>query len=138
MALIGIAEKGYADIELTLTGAGGHASMPGSQTLLGEFSTAISRVQARPLSTQLTEPMRQMLTTLAAESNVAARLSFSNLWLFNPLIMQKFTQGAATHAAIHTTFAPTTMFASNTANVLPHQVRAIIVIWRWRLTGSCR
>lgn len=126
VALIGIAEKGYADIELTLTGSAGHASMPGSRTLLGDLSTAISRIQAQPLAARFTEPTLQMLMTLAPESEVVSRLSFTNLWLFKPFVMQKFEQMPATHAAINTTLAPTQMFASDRPNVLPPQVRAII------------
>ena len=126
VALIGVAEKGYADIELSLAGSGGHASMPGQRTLLGDLSHAISKLQASPLAARLTLATRQMLVTLAPDAHALARLSFTNLWLFKPLVMHQFAQSPATHAAINTTFAPTQMFASDAPNVLPDQVRANI------------
>jgi len=126
VALVGIAEKGYADIELTLSGTGGHASMPGPTSLLADMSRAIVRLQANPMPATLTTATRDMLTSLAAEADHPSRLVLANLWLFEPLILRQFAQGNATHAATHTTFAPTQMFASEKVNVLPNTVTARI------------
>lgn len=126
VALIGIAEKGYADIELSLSGSGGHAAMPGQHTLLGDLSHAISTLQDNPLTPELIPPVQQMLEVLAPDAHVLARMSFSNMWLFKPLILRQFAQAPATHAMINTTFAPTQMFASDAPNVLPDTVTANI------------
>ncbi|NIM04057.1 MAG: M20/M25/M40 family metallo-hydrolase, partial [Armatimonadetes bacterium] len=46
VALIGVAEKGYMSVELTVESAGGHASTPPRQTAIGILSAAIHRIEA--------------------------------------------------------------------------------------------
>ncbi len=126
VALIGVAEKGYANIELTLLGEGGHASMPGGRTLVGQLAAALTRLENQPMPSRLTPPIERMLQTLAPESKFTNRVIFSNLWLFRSTVVNRFRRSAATHAAVTDTFAPTRLFASDKVNVLPHQVRAQI------------
>jgi carboxypeptidase PM20D1 len=49
VALIGIAEKGFLNVELIATGEGGHSSMPPRQTAVGILSAAIARLQEHPM-----------------------------------------------------------------------------------------
>lgn len=128
VALIGIAEKGFMNVELMLEGDGGHASMPGRQTLVGRMAEALACLESEPMPARLITPTIQMLRTLAPESDLSSRIVFSNLWLFRPIVLRKFLQQPATHAAVSSTFAPTRLFAGSTINVLPNQVRADINI----------
>ena len=43
---IGMAEKGYVSVELTVHGAGGHSSMPPRHTAIGVLSAAVARARA--------------------------------------------------------------------------------------------
>jgi len=45
-ALIGIAEKGYLSLELSVETAGGHSSIPPTDTAIGIISRALLRLEA--------------------------------------------------------------------------------------------
>lgn len=45
VASIGMAEKGYVSVELTVDGTGGHSSMPPRRTAVGRLSAAIDRLE---------------------------------------------------------------------------------------------
>ena len=47
VALIGVAEKGYVTLELTVEAEGGHSSMPPKHTAIGVLSRAITRIEER-------------------------------------------------------------------------------------------
>ena len=56
IALIGIAEKGHADITVTATGQEGHASMPPKSTAAGILARAIRRIERRPPRPRMLPP----------------------------------------------------------------------------------
>ena len=47
-ALIGLAEKGYFTLELTVEGAGGHSSTPTRETPIGILAAAIAKLERKP------------------------------------------------------------------------------------------
>jgi len=47
-ALIGIAEKGYLSLQLSVETAGGHSSMPPEHTAIGTLTGALQRLQGAP------------------------------------------------------------------------------------------
>src|SRR5256885_5145531 len=49
VALVGIAEKGYISVELTVHAPGGHSSMPPAETAVGILSAAIQRLERHPM-----------------------------------------------------------------------------------------
>ncbi len=53
-ALIGIAEKGSAFVDLVATGRGGHASAPPARQVVGTLDPALTRVGKRPMPFTLT------------------------------------------------------------------------------------
>ncbi|VAW93275.1 hypothetical protein MNBD_GAMMA21-936 [hydrothermal vent metagenome] len=124
VALIGISEKGLLNLELSLEQKGGHASMPGKITAVGQMSRALQRLEENPLPARLTYPVVTMLSRLAHKAKVMNRLVLSNLWLFRYFVIKKFNQSPATHAAVNTTIVATQISASNKINVLPTTVTA--------------
>ena len=52
-ALIGIAEKGYTTLTLTVNLDGGHSSMPPTNTAIGLLSKAISKLEANPFPAKI-------------------------------------------------------------------------------------
>jgi carboxypeptidase PM20D1 len=126
LALIGVAEKGFCNYELTLEGAGGHSSMPPRHSALGNAATLITRIENNPLPPRLTPPVKQMLGNIAGEMGPAVRMAMANLWLFKPLLLGILEKSPITNALIRTTFAATMANASKAANVLPQKAQAII------------
>jgi carboxypeptidase PM20D1 len=126
LALIGVAEKGFCNYELTLTGGGGHSSMPPAHTALGNAARLIAAIEARPLPPRLTPPALLLLRAIAGEMGFAVRMAVANLWLFKPLILKILAGSYITNAMVRTTFAATMAQASEAANVLPQKARTVV------------
>jgi len=125
-ALIGIAEKGYLSLELSVETAGGHSSIPPAETAIGIVSRSLQRLEAAPFPARLSGPTRRMLEFLGPEMAWAKRLALANLWLFDPLVRKQLAASPLTNAAIRTTLAPTLFHAGVKENVLPTQASAVV------------
>ena len=126
VALIGIAEKGYVSLELTVHAAGGHASIPPDRTAIGILSRALDRLERSPLPSRLSAPIQSMFDYLGPEMAWSRKIIFANLWLFEPLVRRRFAQSPLTNAAIRTTQVPTLFEAGVKENVLPARARAVV------------
>lgn len=125
-ALIGIAEKGYATLDLSLTATPGHSSMPPKQSAIGIMSTALAKLDRQRMPARLQGTALEMLQTLAPEMNMTNRVVLTNLWLFKPLLLREFGKTPSTDALIRTTTALTIVNAGNQDNVLPGRVDATV------------
>lgn len=125
-ALIGVAEKGWLNLELTVSSPGGHSSAPPPHSAVGILSRAITRLEADQMPTRLTPVMRRTLEVLAPDMSLPARLALSNLWLTRPIVMAGLRRDWKAAAGIRTTTAATMISGSPKANVLPGQARAVV------------
>jgi carboxypeptidase PM20D1 len=126
VALIGIAEKGFANIELSVTSAGGHSSMPPKETVIGILARAIDRVEKTPMPARLDGGTAQLFDTLAPDMSFGMRAIFANLWLTRPLVLRRLAQQPTTNAGIRTTMAPTIVSGGDKDNVLASSARAVV------------
>jgi carboxypeptidase PM20D1 len=125
-ALIGIAEKGYASVELTAVSPGGHSSMPPPQTAAGIVAAAVAALESHPMPAALDGPMAQMFDRLAPEMPFWRRLPLWNRWLFDALIVGQLESLPTTNATLRTTTAATIIEAGVKDNVLPARARAVV------------
>ncbi len=125
-ALIGVAEKGYATVKLTLSGTGGHASMPEPGSAIGTMSAALVRLEKEQFKADLHGVARDMLETLAPDMQGVNHVLLSNIWLFKPLLEHELAKAGATNAMLRTTTALTLVHAGNKDNVLPGSIEASV------------
>jgi carboxypeptidase PM20D1 len=126
IASIGIAEKGYLSLELTIEMEGGHSSRPPAETSIGVLAAAIDRVEHRQMPARLSGAPRRELQMLAPYMPAARRWALSNLWLFGPFVVRTLASNPTTNAVVRTTTAPTIFQAGVKENVLPSKARAVV------------
>jgi carboxypeptidase PM20D1 len=126
LAIIGVTEKGFVTVELTVEMPTGHSSMPPATTSIGILAAAVDRLEHHPMPSRLTSMARQTFDTIAPELPFGKRLLVSNLWLFEPIILAAMTRQDAANASVRTTTAPTVFQAGIKDNVLPSTAHALI------------
>ncbi len=126
VALIGIAEKGYVSLELSVDGEGGHSSTPPPHTAIGILSAAISRIEEHQMPGGLKGAVRQLFDYVGPEMPFGRKLVFANLWLFKPLVERQLSSLPAMNAGLRTTTAVTVIEGGVRDNVLPTSARAVV------------
>ncbi|NLT15220.1 MAG: M20/M25/M40 family metallo-hydrolase [Clostridiales bacterium] len=119
-ALIGIAEKGMMNIELSVSSSGGHASSPKPHSPIGILSRACCRLENHPFKMHITESAAEMFDTLGRHSSFMYRIIFANLWCFGGILdtMSK-KKGGELNALLRTTVAFTQASGSQAPNIIP-------------------
>ncbi|MBS1241101.1 MAG: Gly-Xaa carboxypeptidase, partial [Gemmatimonadetes bacterium] len=136
VALIGVAEKGFVTLQLTVDAEGGHSSMPPRETAIGILSAAITRLEAHPFPARMTPAVQGMFASMAPATSGATRLALANLWLFKPVVIRRLLAEPQTASMLRTTTAPTIFHAGVKDNVLPQRATASV---NFRLlTGDTR
>ena len=119
-ALIGIAEKGMLNLEISYSGNGGHSSSPKPHTPIGKLSKACVRVEDHPFKFTVSDSTYAMFNSIARHSSFLYRMIFANLWLFGPVLsLIGRLSGGELNALIRTTCAFTQMEGSKGINVIP-------------------
>jgi carboxypeptidase PM20D1 len=126
IALIGIAEKGSATLQLDLETEGGHSSVPPRHTAIGIMAEAIHHLETNPLPGRIDGATQETLQALAPELPFPVRAAISNLWLFGSLVEAVLAGDPALDALQRTTTAVTMIEGGVKSNVLPSHVRATV------------
>lgn len=126
VALVGIAEKGYLSLRLSVELEGGHSSMPAAEGSIDLLSAALVRIKAAPLPARLELAPRAMLEALAPATDLGTRLVARNLWLLEGVLLQVMSGKPGPAATIRTTTAMTIFNAGTKDNVLPSRAEATL------------
>ncbi len=126
VALIGIAEKGFATLRVTAPHVGGHSSMPPKKTGVVTLASAITAISGKPFPLAIQGPVDKMLSSLAAKKGGVTKFAMANQWLFGPYLKGKIAATPAGAAMLHTTIAPTMLQGSPKENVLPQSANVLI------------
>jgi carboxypeptidase PM20D1 len=125
-ALIGVAEKASMTIELSVTAAGGHSSMPPNRTALGRLSRAVIALEDHQMPARLTPVTRALFGAVAAEMGFGARLAFANLAITEPVVLRALVADPKSASMVRTSTAVTMASGSPKENVLPIRATAIV------------
>lgn len=128
VALVGVTEKGYAEVRLTVRAEGGHGSSPPPQTAAGVVAAAVAALEAEQMPSRLTPTVRKMFLRTGREMPFIQRMPLANLWLFEPVLLRMLEGSPRGNAMVRTTMAATMLEGSIKANVLPTQARAVLNI----------
>lgn len=123
-AMVGVFEKGKADVKFTAKSTGGHASAPGKHTPIARLAAFANEVETHsPFKKKLLPEVAAMFRTLSGyASSFGLRLLLGNLWLFSPLLKAVLPAvSAQAGAMLRTTIAFTTQSGSDAYNVIPQE-----------------
>ncbi len=124
--MIGVAEKGYATLQVTAPSEGGHSSAPPKEIGSVNLAKAVLAIHKDQFPIELRGPGASMLEVLAAKAGGVPKMAIANRWLFTPQIKALVTSSPAAEAMFHTTIAPTMLTGSPKENVLPQSATALI------------
>ena len=122
-AMIGVFEKGKADVRFTARSDGGHASTPKPHSPIANLAAFVHDVEThRIFRRRLPKEVAAMFEALAPYASFPMKWVFGNLWLFRPVLLQVLPAiSAQAGAMIRTTIAFTMQTGSAACNVMPQE-----------------
>jgi carboxypeptidase PM20D1 len=127
VAVIGVAEKGYASFELSVQKEGGHSSMPAKETAIDILSKGLYQLRSKPMPAIITPPVKEFLSRIGSSSNIFLnRMAGANMWLLEGAVKNILSATPEGNAMIHTTIVPTILESGIKDNVIPASAKAII------------
>lgn len=126
VAMIGVAEKGFASVELLADAEGGHSSMPSGDNAIARLSRAVGRLTDDPFPPRLIAPLAGTLDRTGPSMDLPMRVVLANRWLTEPLVLRTMAGSPSGAASVRTTTAVTMFNAGTKANVLPQSARAVV------------
>ena len=125
---IGVMEKGYADIELSVSGGGGHSARPFGGTSLGKLARAIASIVENPIEPKLSPLMKDFFLTLKPYINKEPlKTLVADIDKNGALIARYCYNDPVLFPYVTTTFAPTVIEGGSAMNnILPQNMRAVI------------
>ncbi len=118
VAMVNLAEKGFASFRLIVETTGGHSSQPPKENTIGILAQAIVDLENNQLPYKLVKPVDYQLEYLGPELPFFNKIAFANPWLFKKPILEALNA--------HTTTAPTIIDGGVKNNVIPTVAEATI------------
>lgn len=126
VASIGIAEKGYLSVSLTVEMDGGHSSYPEKESAIIVLNQALYNIINNQMKARITDPVQGFLRYTGPEMPFLPRAIFANQWLFEQVIIKIYSGSNAGNAAIRTITAPTIFKAGVKDNMVPTKAEAVV------------
>ena len=127
-AMIGVLEKGYADVKFTAKSNGGHSSRPPKNTPVARLSKFIAEVEEGTIFKKyMCKEVAEMLGEMSKAMHGPLKTLLGNLKLFKPLVTKVLPKASPEYgnALLSTTCVFTQTHASEAANVIPAEAYAI-------------
>ena len=122
-AMVGVFEKGKADVKFTARSTGGHASAPAKNTPIARLAAFVNEVETHtPFRRKFLPEVSAMFARLAPYAPFGLKLVMGTLWLFAPIMKPVLGRiSAQAGAMLQTTIAFTMQSGSDAYNVLPQE-----------------
>jgi carboxypeptidase PM20D1 len=126
VASIGLSEKGYMSVALTVEMEGGHSSYPEKETSVTVLNQVLYKLNNKPMKAFISEPVKEFIRYTGPEMPILPRVIFANLWLFEGVVINIYTGSKAGNAAVRTVNSPTILTAGVKDNVIPTKAEAVV------------
>lgn len=125
---IGMYEKGYADLKLSVESVGGHSSNPFHGTSLGVLAKAITAITDHPLENVLPDCAKETLRILMPYMREGTlKEAVRNMDHNEQAVIDCYLAHPDLNNQVHTTIAPTMISGGSQAgNVMPQHMEAVI------------
>ncbi len=107
VAQIGIAEKGFVALSLSVTLNDRNPSMSNDETAKKVITNAIARLEHNPFPVEITPPIQQFLEHAGPEMRFQDKLIFANSTLFRSEILGTYQKTSIGRTLVQTTRLPT-------------------------------
>jgi carboxypeptidase PM20D1 len=124
VALLGIGEKGYLNVELVAEDAGGHSSIPPEHGAVGKLADAVTRLEGASMPPRL-DVQEGLFEALGFAIGGMQGFALRRSGVFGPLLERRLTGAPHTNALIRTTGAATLVEGGVKPNILPQSARAV-------------
>ena len=121
IANISVAEKGYADIEISKTGKGGHSARPGKKSIMVDVARAIVKISEHPMPYRILPQIAQQYRLLA-ELVPERRAIYEDIQAHQQELFPMLDTDPGVAAKFQTTMAMTMAQGSYAPNVMPGKV----------------
>jgi carboxypeptidase PM20D1 len=126
IALVAVAEKGHANIQLKVLGAGGHSAAPPFETVIGSLANALDRLAKHPMEARLLPLVMESLKNAAPLMDKKTQFAMHNVRLLRRQILNALAANPLTDAIIRTKISPTIIQGGIKSNVLPKEATVIL------------
>ena len=123
VALIGVAEKGYLDVEIMARRVGGHAATPPERSALYEVTQAAGLMESNKFKADFNPVTRAMFEALVPAMEQPLKFLFKYKNVFKPILLSVMTQNAETAATVRTASVMTMASGSKAPNVLAQDAK---------------
>jgi carboxypeptidase PM20D1 len=126
-AMLGIMEKGYANVKFSAKSLGGHASTPTNNTPIARLSAFVNEVNTNsPFKKEITTPIKQMFGEMSKTMTQPYKFLFSNINLFSPILKNILPSvSSQANAMLTTTIAFTMASGSKAPNIIPETASVV-------------
>lgn len=127
IAVVGVTERGYADVTITAREPGGHSSTPPAYPATARLAHAITRLQRRPMPPRVPATTRAFLSRLGGLVSGPIGLLLRRIEITWPLVARALRpRGGELAALMGTTMVVTRLAGSPAANTLASEASAVI------------
>ncbi|MBD0776292.1 M20/M25/M40 family metallo-hydrolase [Maribacter sp. ANRC-HE7] len=118
VAVVNLAEKGFASFKLIVETSGGHSSAPPKENTIGILAQAIVDLENNQRPYKLVKPIDYQFEYMGPELSFFQKVAFANPWLLKKPVLEALNA--------HTTTAPTIIDGGIKNNVIPTVAEATV------------